>query len=296
MPARGDFEAELTSHVALYDAVELLPRSAKMPFYRSRDPYKIQHLLIHKSGANGPAGFEGMRGSAEYFITSYKGKGAPGFPYTFWISREPDSDEGKRLVVYRGNHDETWSWHSGSGMNEIGVAICVQGNFDGDGGLVQHVPTEAQLTCLEALVTWCADRYRFDCRSVSAENGYTLTGHWEHGKPVCPGDYLRAWVERRRGSAERVPATEPPSAGELDIRKLSIAERKKVLCVLAGKASVYQPSAGDDWTYGDRGELTRFQAQAGLKADGWWGPQTARALLRALRERGFAQRSVFVTL
>lgn len=289
----GKFEAALSNRVSLYDVSHMLPRNDAFAPYPARNVRKISHVLIHKSGADGPDGFTGIKASAAYFTSLYRGKGAPGFPYTYWCPRVPDMDAEGRYVVYRGNLDITWSWHSGSGMNEIGVAVCAQGNFDGDGGRVERAPTEAQMACVSDLVDWLEERHKLEYAKPLPDGDYSLTGHWEHGKPVCPGDYLRAWVEERRGSAQRMPPTRPPAAGEVEIRNFSVLERKKALRLLD---ITYRPSAKDRWDYEDRAALERFQVAQGLKADGWWGPQSMRAMLTALRKHGFAERSVFETL
>lgn len=278
--AKGKLEALLSADVALYDVVAELPLHASKR-YAKRDPSAIRRIFIHKSGANGAPGFAGILGSARYFVQSYGGTGGPGFAYTYWISQIPDRDAEDRIVVYRGNHDHTRSWHTGGECNGVGVGVACQGAFDGEGDEIEIKPSAAQLKALDALIPWLALRHGLDLSHADDEGTWCLSGHWENGKPVCPGDALRDWVQTRRGEPRPEVAPREPAPGEVDPWKFSVHEKRRALMWLG-----YLPANGTDpaWTYEERAALERFQRDARLKVDGWWGPKTSGAVLAGLRK------------
>ncbi len=292
MTAEGTLEAVLSPDVALYDVTRDLPvHPAKK--YGRRDTEEISRIFVHKSGADGPAGFKGMFGCARYFVASYGRSGGPGFPYTYWLSREPDKDSDGRLCVYRGNEDETWSWHTGKGNNRIGVAIGVQGNYDGDGGAVEREPTAEQWTMLEALARHLGDRHGITLQGWEDDDQdgvreYNLSGHWENGKPVCPGDALKAWVLKTRGQAS---ARNVADASDLEVKPRGFdAKERQVALLICG----FNPGPVDGkWGYQSRAALERFQHAHNLAPDGVWGKQTSAAMLSALRKQGRADRDKF---
>lgn len=271
-------EALISADVAVYDVHRLLPRRSAYP---SRDPSDIRHVVVHKSGADGPPGFAGAVGMARFCVDH---RGWPGAAYTYWVPREPDVDTDSRLVVYRCQPDEARSYHTGGAMNGRGVGVACQGNYDGEWDLVDGVPqvlrepTAAQLTALGAMVDWLALRHTgFHPGLDRDSNLWGLTGHWEHGKPVCPGDALRAWVELRRGGG-----TPPTPAPEPTPRRRSVREIQAALATLGFAPGPVDGVLG----YRTRAALERFQASAKVSVDGWYGPETAAAMSAALKRIG----------
>ncbi len=299
--------------IAIYDVSEVLGDAAALlrskaikagkkrkARFGSRDPDGIDTCIVHKSGGNGPAGYKGALATMR-FVVSHRGWW--GAAYTFWGSREADRDPDGRLVVYRLQNDTVKSWHTGHGMNGRGVGIGIQGNYDGNWDLladgmpkVDREPTEDQWAALPALVDYIEDKYPLIAygRTAEHEDEYGLTGHWEHGKSVCPGDALRAWVMERRGSpVGHVPMPRPElpaiPGGEVNPYKFTPHQYQKALTILG-----FDPGPID----GKPGDLTRaaledFQESAGLNDDGWYGFNTAGAILIALQARGLASGDAF---
>lgn len=296
-PQGAIFEGELSPHVVLFDVSALLPKGAGE--YKTRSVPGIDRLFVHKSGADGKPGFVGAYAMAQY-TTSLKGRNWPGAPYHFWISREPDVTVGGSYVVYRCQPDNVWSHHSGKHANERGVAAALQGNYDSEWDLlasgrprIQREPSDAQVTCLEALVDWAIDHYK-----LKLPEG--LSGHWEapHPKKVCPGDFLRQWVLDRRATngraltpvetdaPESLPHVEP---WEVNVTKPSVETLQKALSLVG-----FDPGSIDGiWGHRSRAALEAFQSVHGLEPDGWYGPQTATMLLEALRIAGVSRAEFF---
>ena len=99
--------------------------------------------------------------------------------------------------------------------------------------------------------------------------GRTLTGHWENGKPVCPGDAIVEWIQRTRG---RESTTAPAFTTEA---------RQHALAWLG---HLSWDAVGQPWSYDDRAALEAFQLRVRVKTDGWWGPKTESAIRQELRK------------
>lgn len=272
-------------------------KKRKRKFSR-RDPDKIDTLIIHKSGGNGPPGFRGALATTGYVVYH---RGWHGAAYTFWASRELDRDPEGRLVIYRLQPDTVRSWHTGGRMNNVGIALGIQGNYDGQWDLlssglprIEREPTEDQWYALPLFCDWVERTYPFIVfEQEDEDDDFGLTGHWEHGKPVCPGDALRVWVRRRRGelimpspAVLMLPKTPPDS---VDPYRFDPEQYQKALLLVG-----YDPGPID----GKPGVLTRgaleeFQAAHSLKVDGWYGPDTASVLLARLQRGGLALQKTF---
>ena len=281
-------EAEFPKSV-LYDASGVLPRRKvsqhKQP--RTRDVDLIQYVVVHKSGADGPAGLRGAEGMSR-FVIEHRGWADPA--YTYWFPRVCELDAKGRFIWYRCNADEVRSFHTGGRMNVEGVALGVQGNYDGDGGVTERRPTDQQMVCLADALDYSERRYSRFRRTGENEHGDKLfTGHWEHGKIVCPGDALQAWVREQRGGDIRETVMATPDSVEVDFNTLSILERQFAL-----KALEYELGPLDGmWGYKSRAALERFQKDHHLRPDGHWGKHTAAAMLLALRPSLMSTRVVF---
>lgn len=284
IPEGAKLEAVLGQAIVIYDVSRLLPRNAKSRHvYRRRSPRGIRYVIVHKSGADGPAGFRGCEASAR-FVTRHRGW--PGAAYTYWLPREPDVTEQGR-VIYRCHADNVRSFHTGGRMNTLGVGIGVQGNYDGDGdGFADKVPTDFQIDALGALVGYLEDRHtRFEAtRKLDQDQNWCLTGHWEHGKPVCPGDAMQLWVRQTRGELTALAANVicPAQRNEIDPGEFTVRQRQQALAAVG-----FSPGRIDGrWGYRSRAALEDFQAQHQLVVDGVWGRHTSAAMLDALRDMG----------
>lgn len=272
-------ECVLSNAVSLYDATPCAP--AGIGRYGKRRS-RISRIFVHKSGANGPAGLEGAIRMGRYVTAPEpQGRGWPGWPYTAWLSRVPDRDEQGRGIVYRLNAYETRSYHTGGDCNDTGIAVVLQGNYDGQWDKdasgrvrIENRPTDWQIEALATLLNHWAEKFSIDLSGRGADGSWNLSGHWESGKkkPVCPGDAAREWVERRRGSLG--PTSTFFGSALSDGLECSVEEAHRLLA-LAGF-----PATGDPlvWDYDSRAALEAFQRSRGLEPDGWIGPLTAKEL------------------
>ena len=240
--------------------VDQLPRHPGKS-YGKRNLNKIRGIVVHKSGAHGPPGIDGPIGCARYCIEHREW---PGIPYTFWI---PEAVDDGGPGAYQTNSLETVSYHT-RGRNRDYIAIALQGTWDSDGDMiVESGPGDAQMAALSELVDLLAELMAIDLREKYSDGCWALTGHWEHGKPVCPGDAVRQWIQRRRGEEITIPGRRTTSTWS--VRRLQ-----------AGLLALgFDPGPIDGIRgYRTRAALERFQAAAGIVVDGVLGPQTTTAL------------------
>lgn len=269
------FAANFSATVALWDATKCAPKGPGK--YRTRNK-PISRIFVHKSGANGAAGFEGAVRMGRY-VTDVRGW--PGWPYTAWLSREPDRDDDGRGKIYRLNDYGTRTYHTGGICNDAGIAVVLQGNYDGQWDKdehgrvrIEHRPTDWQIDALATLLNHWSDRFSIDLEGKNAKGEYNLSGHWESckKKPVCPGDAVREWIERRRGSMG--PQASFHGSAYPGALECSVEDVHRLL------AEHGFPAEGDPavWDYDSRAALEAFQRARGLEPDGWVGPETAEEL------------------
>lgn len=303
IPEGAILETEL-DNIAVYDVSDLLfevakklkdkriktGKKPKLPFGR-RDPRGITSAIVHKSGASGPAGYDGCVATTS-FVVYHRGWDGPA--YTFWFAKVPDRDPDNRLVVYRMQPDNVKSWHTGGIMNEIGIGLGVQGNYDSQWDLLSNglpkidiSPTDNQWEMLESFLPYIQKRYGIDFGS-RIRGAYGLTGHWEHGKLVCPGDALRYWVIKKREKIfEKVDIK--VKKGEIDAYNFKPKEFQAALYFVGFDPGPIDGIIGER----TRAALEEFQKNCGLMSDGWYGQETAHELQIALRQLGLVKKELF---
>jgi hypothetical protein len=111
------------------------------------------------------------------------GREWPHIAYHFVV--EPD---GK---IFQCNELRHKTWHTKS-QNTRGVGVCFAGNFSGPGHTGKNEPTPGQLGAFVQLIPALA-------RLIGKPVAECLFGHFDFGKPACPGDVIRQWVEDARG-------------------------------------------------------------------------------------------------
>lgn len=262
----------------------------------------IQALYVHQLAGPFKLGLSSAIGLADWVTRSPKfngagkriggGRGWPGAPYTFHIPFFPEIVDGK-ATAYR-LWDDVWhTWHTGAGRNGTGAAV-------GMGGMLRtrHAPkwsaraardpNPVQFACMETLVLdYLLPRY-----GLTPASG--LSGHFEAGKPTCPGDVLEAWVRKQRGEAvtwlepgrapwdDRDPEEGPPAESRVNLE--SWTARQSALIDLGYDLG----SWGADGVpgYYTRAAVEAFQENAGIVEDGVWGPQTEKSIRIALAASG----------
>lgn len=137
-----------------------------------------------------PAGPKNLK-----YLWTGEGRGWPGFCYTWIVPFEPIVWEDLWLV-WQTQDLNTVSFHT-SGLNKVGGGLGFQGYFlEPEAGIVHPLkgtdgsPSDAQLQIYEEF--WIS-------YAQPVLGATILTGHWEHGKPSCPGQVLREKTIELRG-------------------------------------------------------------------------------------------------
>lgn len=215
------------------------------------------------------------------------GRGWPGVPYTFLVPFWPEMVDGL-LEVYRMWDDPWHTWHTSKHWNRDSVAVGCGGSMN-----TRHAPKwserardpeATQFVALQSLVMdYLLPRY-----GLTAEDD--LMGHFDAGKPACPGDVLEAWVRTQRGEEvdwidpARLPwetETEPRPEPVLSRRTLDTWEKRQQALIDLGYDLGHWGADGEPGYY-TRMAVESFQENAGIIVDGIWGPQTQKWVLAAL--------------
>lgn len=246
----------------------------------------IEKIIVHSTGSARKNGIEAcshmiQRFTAEPVYRSFLGKivrvggglGWPGVPYTFVVPYRPQVHEG-RLAVYR-LWDDSWvTWHTGD-HSRRSVSVAVSGHFRSrhDRARVPHIdPLELAVQALTDLV----DNYLLPRFGLSCTDVY---GHFDLGKPACPGDALEAWIRTRRG--EEVGWWPPKSGNAMAAAPRSSGAR--IAALLEIGFDNHDGVDRDDWM---RMAIEAFQSARGLVVDGIWGPHTEAEVRRVLSPGG----------
>ena len=189
-------------------------RDVRGSYQKVRDR-KIAKVLVHQTAGGYHPAEDQLLNTNSFFITdpTWKknpkfgqpkqpewlwtgmGRGWPGFAYTFFVPYAPETCNG-RFIIYKCNDLELVTWHTGDGQNESGVGLAFQGYFLSEPDITHPMkgqdghPSEEQMGILPAF--W----YEYAIPNLGATD---LSGHFEHGKPTCPGDDLREKVQEIRG-------------------------------------------------------------------------------------------------
>lgn len=190
------------------DVIDEMPQHKTRRYLKRKK--KISKLYKHKSGILGAPGFLGAFNSAKYCVTKRKVGNSPilgwaGGPYTHWncfekytindaddddlIDHEDEPDLwGSELAYFRCQPDNLRTWHTGGFANQIGVALCFQGNS------TKYGLSKWQIEIAEAHIPWAAAWYRFTLpRGLSWHSDKSEYGP-PRIKPVCPGRGAVDWL------------------------------------------------------------------------------------------------------
>jgi len=206
------FENEL---IAIQDITEELPRHPNWPYnhkrsarYRELLDREIDRVYWHHTAGSIPGGIKGPMATAGYCVADpdpedrrHGGRGWPGMPYHFFIPYEPEVIKAQQIVIYQCQPLDIWSWHTGGkdehgrSRNKYGVGVVCQGCFwsrhdPGRKPLRGQTgwPSPAQTIASSEL--WLS-YLKPELGLINAQ----LSGHFEAGKPTCPGEILEAWVQ-----------------------------------------------------------------------------------------------------
>lgn len=242
---------------------------------------RVEEVIVHHSGGNLLSGQTAPLRIAQFCVARPKyelkdgrqrlvggGRGWPGIAYTFVVPARPAVQDG-RLVVYRCWPDTMVSWHTGAGHNTRGVGVCVAGSYRSRhvrGSDLEPKPDATAMVALEGLVVdYLLPRY-----GITPKSG--LLGHFDAGKPTCPGDFLEFWVRGLRGEA----VDQPDAMAQLAHAQGAALDGTRARQGALASLGYHLGPAGVDgvWGHDSRGALEAFQADERLVADGVWGPIT----------------------
>lgn len=281
-----------------------LPRHPAFPRGEGQTPYRkvpnrnIEAVFLHQLAGSFKAGESAAVALAEFAIAPKKykdgkwvggGRGWPGAPYPFLVPFYPESRDGK-LDVYRLWDDEWITFHTGGAWNRRATAIGFGGSLN-----TRHAPkfsanrgrdpSPQQFEAGKELVMdYLLPRFELGEDAVM--------GHFDAGKPTCPGDVLEAWIRTLRGetvawlSPGRAPwdTRDPDIHGtdpKVDRRPLDTWKQRQEALVELGY-DVGRWGADGVFGYFTRMAVEAFQADAGIIVDGIYGEQTERHLRIAL--------------
>lgn len=212
------------------------------------------------------------------------GNGFPGMPYHVFVPWAPLVEAGK-YVVYQCQDFEETTWHAPR-ANSTGVAVAFQGFFrsrhlrhfvpwPGTDG--NPSPVQQQL----ALTLW--REWLQPTLTLLTEE---VTGHFEYGKPSCPGDWLENCIRQlRKEPPLTIYASTDPAAGLFDTWQA----RQAALYILGYDLGTSGPlKNGVD---GKPGHLTKlaisaFEANHNLVVDGIWDAQVQQAMTQLFHSQG----------
>ena len=205
------FENEL---IVVQDVAGEMPRHRNWPYnhrrsarYRLIPNREIDLVFWHHTAGGIARGIKGPASTAAYCVADPDpnskwggGRGWPGMPYHLFIPHLPEMTEAGQMVLYQCQSLEMWSWHTGGkdkrgrGRNQYGLGVVCQGCFwsrhDPDRKPLRGQtgwPSVAQMMASHAL--W----FGYLKPALGLTNAQ-LSGHFEAGKPACPGELLEAWV------------------------------------------------------------------------------------------------------
>lgn len=294
-----EWENETTRLVALNG----LPRGPRFPYTLSgHDRYyevnerAIDSIIVHTSAGPNKHGVDAPRGIAQWIIrpptkdasgkTIGGGRGWPGCPYTFVVPYIPDVVDGK-FIVYRCWPDSWRTFHTGGRWNSHGVGVCFAGSFDSRHApkwnlTAKDGPHPTQFEAGKSLVLdYLVQRYSIDIHTG-------LLGHFDCGKPTCPGDVLEQWIRETRG--ENVARVHPEDLHHERARTASDLDEWRERQAALVRLGYDVGKAGVDGVYGHdtRSAVEAFQAAEHLVVDGIWGPRTEAAVRSELAKLGRA--------
>lgn len=225
--------------------------------FASRDPRKLLGLTAHHSAGPG-GGVDRFQDVARYHVgpNHVSAQGCPGILYTLGVTSTGE------VAVFWDLDVATWSQGDKAkpgDENADYLSVLSLGNFRSPENPSGGEPTPEQLWAFGAVVV--------AARRIWGR-GFQITGHFDFGKPACPGATLEAMV-RAMASHVQSQARGPSTTREV----------QEALSLLG-----YLPPGEVD---GEDGPITRsavasFQKDHRLQVDGKAGPKTRAALVQAV--------------
>lgn len=150
--------------------------------------YDIQKVVYHHSAGNESVDWspdqqwmEFVKGIVNWHVWHEDGPKWRGPGYHILVPYSPLIHNGRHCPVLV-NALAAKSWHT-AGANNTGIGVCFQGSFDSGSNPTGLDPSDFQKEVAHLLWNeWL--KPDFDL------GDHSLTGHFQFGKPACPGDWL----------------------------------------------------------------------------------------------------------
>jgi len=319
------------NNVVVYNVVDLLPRHKNYPYgardvvkpngkpavswrYRAVNGRHIKKLYVHQTaGSVTYSGWQGLLNTASFFVRNPswnssgqwtgRGRGWPGFAYTWYLPYAPETYDGKP-IVFQTNNLEDVTTHSGD--NSESVAIALQGyfrsrhmrTFVAKPGCPGGVPSSMQMRALHGFL----QEYRLHLHSHNS--GFpAVLGHCHSPRPklTCPGDALEQIIEHDYSPAcSTLPVDVPFLVPLPGMVLLPTWKQRQAALVLLG-CDIGNSGPYGNGCDGDPGNLTRLATEDlerswGLPIDGYWDDVFDYHVKVQLLVRGLTQADIDKTI
>jgi len=232
------------------DAREFLPRNPDGLKWKIRPSKDLGGMVWHQELGWGTVDDVAAYHTSESFHL-YKG-GAESIAYTFAIPVEGG------IVICNDLNKSTWSQgykgRPGDENREF-IAVMFEGCFDFDGADTYKAGEPTDLQILSALMLWRV------CRDVWGWDESRLYGHFDFGKPSCPGSSLETIIHATRFNVSHFDYS-------------SIRGRQAALQFIG----CYDGQIDGIWGVKSKAGLIKFQETVGIQELGKWSMNTQRAL------------------
>jgi len=223
----------------------------------------LKGLVLHHAASH-QVDREGIFGIARYHVgpNHISSTGCPGICYPRAITGDGVIHQLHDLDV------ATWSqgWRRRPGdENADYLGVLIMGFFKSPTYPHEGEPTLAQLRTVLNLWDACRDVW------TTWRTGPAIMGHFDLGKPACPGTTLETLIRALRANQ---PAAAVPGV-DLNTTK----GRQRFLA----DAGHYRGQIDGIWGHRSKQALIDFQRTAGLVPDGIWGPRTEAAALEFMQ-------------
>jgi len=250
-----NYNDELLKYAGVKDGRKTLARHPTKTWPR-RDPASIVGVCFHQSLAhNGSA-----EATAKYHVgpNHISDTGLPGLSYTMFVNRANND-------IFLANDVEDKTYSQGDATkpgdeNAMFLAICFGGNFSGPGYVGTQEPSPFQMTTAHGLWDLCKKLFNL--------KNNQLHGHYDFGKPDCPGNALQNFIQ-----------TVNKDKDWIDKADLSSAKARQDALQ---KLGYFSGNADGIWGNDSRYALVQFQKAVNLMPDGVWGKLTEAAVQAAL--------------
>lgn len=239
-----------------FDGRTALPTNPQGKKWKRRDAAALKGMVWHQE-----LGWGSVEAVARYHTgrnSHLHAGGVESIAYTFAIRKNG------QVVLCNDLDRAPWSQgYAGRPGDENAefLSVMFEGFFQGAGvdDATAGQPNDRQM--LSGLILWRL------CQDIWKWKAGDLYGHFQFGKPSCPGDTLQTVIEAVRHNAPRNKQ-----------RFTSVRSRQQALKECGHYAGVIDGL----WGPASRGALVAFQKECGLPPDGLWGPNTEAALLKKL--------------